>query len=840
MDKRIAEATRVGEKNVRTITLIKNWCAHARIESMSGGGLVAQMTGLPIGHQSMACDYAVAGSVMSSWDLEMAALDFHDRYCVGCTYRKPVRLPNLSALVSARDQEREAASQREAAARREQEAAHRERRAVRAALRAKSPPLAKTLVDQLDRLDADPSDRTAAEFAAAAELAPEAFTPDLIGYLFSLVEGQDRWATEAAMVALDNVGASPKRLANGALRSLARYGGIQSAEVLLRHLDHASPALVGPAVSMLIHHARPDRLPAISDREVCEPKYLIAVHHAFPQEVERKVSEFLEMKDRWRLSDGARAVCVLGAEDGGIAMRFSRTIISKLIRSTWLSEEVDTGEVYGDLREAAALAFAADPVATEDLIEKFRIGASGATQKQLTMIYQWVLRRRSFGGRTTPLDAGERAAFDRMVTLASNPPDEEIAQELASFFTHSVFGYEALAGDKIDALLGAAALMVEPLARLDARHAASPAVNFLERLERRNHRSALTSLQNGLIELAAKAAAGDSKRTRQYLDLLAELPAEHAELRCHFIEQLDELVTSPATFGEVLPPLYGALVGASTLERSAAARALGKMSSRQLQNAPPLLLEAFVALLNDPFLLPVAEVIEALERVRVSEQFRAPIRAKLIVIALSYANNVEHQRFLVQTINTLASHFLTPEERNGRIGALLIGMLEPVERHHYSQDLHALGYRFRDQPAFGRLIAICLQDPSFRQHDSNIDHLRRLGAASIGANIQAFEDLIPSLDLSSRDWVVALVLIESFTRAGLWDGALRILDTMEAALPEVPNTRLRRLQVSALQTATRIERAVAATAFTEVPGLKARWREATEQMAEERQRGDAR
>lgn len=51
----------------------------------------------------MACDYATADNTMAYWDLVTAALDSHDRKCIGCPHRKPVRLPNLSELVAERD-----------------------------------------------------------------------------------------------------------------------------------------------------------------------------------------------------------------------------------------------------------------------------------------------------------------------------------------------------------------------------------------------------------------------------------------------------------------------------------------------------------------------------------------------------------------------------------------------------------------------------------------------------------------------------------------------------------------------------------------------------------------
>lgn len=70
--------------------------------------MIEQMTGLPISHFSMECDHAPLDG-MATFDFTEAVLDFYDRNCIACTIRKPVRLPNLTGLVSKRDEDRKAA-----------------------------------------------------------------------------------------------------------------------------------------------------------------------------------------------------------------------------------------------------------------------------------------------------------------------------------------------------------------------------------------------------------------------------------------------------------------------------------------------------------------------------------------------------------------------------------------------------------------------------------------------------------------------------------------------------------------------------------------------------------
>jgi len=835
MDRRWAEAVEIGKKNQRTITLIKNWCAHTRAENQGGIGLIQVQTGLPIGLLAMACDYATSGRSMATWDLVDAALHFYDSNCVGCSHRKPVRLPNLSELVAERDAKVRAREAQAAAEGFEQAAALKKRRAAREALRATLPPPSQSLVDHLDVLDTDPGSKAGGELEAAAELAPEAFTPDVIGFLLRLIEDNERWAMETALVVLDKVGAAPDRLANGALRSLGMYGGIKSAQVLLRYLDHAREDLVAHAVPMLIHHAEPADLLFVEGEGNADPRFLVAVHNAFPTEVERAVDELLESKNQGRMSDGVRAVCVLGAAHGAFALKFARTIISKLTRTRW-EDDSDSQHttIRAELRRAAALAFRFDPAVTEALMESFRMGASPDGHKELLDIYQWVLRRG--WNERKPFEAGEKVAFDRMIALASNPPNQETVPELSSFFAHSGDDFKDLAAEKIDALLGAAALLADVLDRLDAQHKAAPSTDFLSRLMQNNHRSGLASLQGNLAKLAARAAARDGERTRKFLALLSGIPSERTELRHALIDHLDELITSPETLAEVLPYLYSALVGVSTFERGAAAKAIGKIRQKLREDAPPLLLEAFVALLSDQYLLPMFETVKALERVRLPESLQAMARLRLWLIIHSYAKTAEQQGVLVQAIDTFTAQFISGDQRAGRPGEALIEILERHDLGHYYSKLRYLAYRFKNQPAFGRLVVKALLDPNYRHLDGTIELLRHLPAATIVANVAALEAFVGALSLEREEWRIGQTLVEVFTRSALWDEALRIIDAMLAKVGDVPRNRRRRLHLATVHAAVKVERAVAQGKLADVVGLADIWRKASK-LDQEANRG---
>jgi hypothetical protein len=110
---RIQQAMEAGEKNLRTWKLVQNWCANVKIVKHGGTGIIEMQTGLSIGHHFLECPHAPAGG-MAAWDLADTAIDFYDRNGVGCKFRKPVGLPNITILVAERDKQKKAREQEQA------------------------------------------------------------------------------------------------------------------------------------------------------------------------------------------------------------------------------------------------------------------------------------------------------------------------------------------------------------------------------------------------------------------------------------------------------------------------------------------------------------------------------------------------------------------------------------------------------------------------------------------------------------------------------------------------------------------------------------------------------
>lgn len=257
-DRDIERTIRDGERNQDAKHLIHNWCRQARVQKFGGTGLIEMQTGLPIGHHAMVCDFAPA-SGMATWLLEESALRFHDANCVSCPHRVPVALPNLAMLVAQRDADHQDAQTRAQEAQRAKQAALQARATVRAELRTILPVLAKTFMDDLDRLDAERNEQVATRVIESARLAPEILVPALTEYLFSVLEGDDHWLDAPGLTLLFDTPNQP-RLVRCAMKCLRQgYALDLAAATVMQRLDYIDAADVTEAVIGLAYVATPPR-----------------------------------------------------------------------------------------------------------------------------------------------------------------------------------------------------------------------------------------------------------------------------------------------------------------------------------------------------------------------------------------------------------------------------------------------------------------------------------------------------------------------------------------------------------------------------------------------------
>lgn len=834
-DRRIHEAIAAGQRNKEVMELVRNWCRHARVQKFGGTGIVEAETGLPIGHHSMACQYAPAGG-MATWDLAEAALNFYDRNCVGCAHRAPVGLPNLSELVGQRDaalakrESERQAHEAEVAARR---AARKERRS---GLRASLALLAASIIDYVEEIDGpDPGDAPA-KLLGTAKLAPETFDPRVIEYFFELLESGEHWFYDIGLSVLRQLGVDATHLTRCALLALAHSRSYAVAiEIVAEYPQLADEARIPAALPALIELAHPRSYPMLG-QVISIPEPLINLYRSHPQAVERALEGLLDRREAYFVSVGARGVAFLAGTDPMLPLRVARSLIAKVVRSRLLIEHHvpspfgDNG-VLGDLREALALALQADPDRTDAMLAEFLASAPADDEVQIYKVYERILRGRRRQNHHIQADAADKIALRRLLSAATQTTSYDILQELHGAFTYVPEELIPLARAEVSTILGAALMLSEKIRSPEESPILEP--NPVSRLERSNVQGQRINLQSALVDWAAEAAAGERRATSEYLEILSIIRDEHETLRAELTEQAYRLMRTSDGLTAALPAIYGALFGSAVRVRAAAAEAIGKLTSKTKDDLPSLVHEAIVAQLTDPFVIVHQAAFETLERTELPEQFESDARGAVLALIGSYYKSRTADRFLVDCICLYVDRYATEAEKSGGLIDVFLEILGKIKAHDIVDEHRRLSRQFGHKARFAEIWIQALEQVhavSYREDDL-IETLNTLPRQEIYRHRARLEKL--GIDASSS-WTMARRLIEALTRAGAWSEAAAIADTVYGRIPRSIEMHARKLDANRHRIAARFEAAIQAGRLDEIAELSQQWRRNEEEIEEDR------
>lgn len=174
-EKRIADSFKLGEANAALIPRLQRWCDHLRVEQTSAG-LLAEMSGLPIGMIQVTCPHASKG--IQAMQLREVAAYFVTQNCQSCPHHKELHPDNVGReILRTADQVREERSKPKPVT---SESKRRLRGLVSGdltqALRS-APTTEQSVLELVALLDQpDHAEKAAAQLLKAAELAPEFFS----------------------------------------------------------------------------------------------------------------------------------------------------------------------------------------------------------------------------------------------------------------------------------------------------------------------------------------------------------------------------------------------------------------------------------------------------------------------------------------------------------------------------------------------------------------------------------------------------------------------------------------------------------------------------------------
>lgn len=818
----------MGEANQRTLELVRNWCAHLSVDKIGGGGLIEQFSDLPIGPRSLSCPHAVATG-FTGHDLRFLAVDFYDRNCAGCTHRKPVGFPNLSALIGERDARRSAADEetrhREAA---DAQALQR-RDEARQLIRAQLAPASADVIDQIEGIDHRREDANADRLAETARLAPDVFTAPIVDYAFGLLEAGQSWFDTAGLRVLKALTADPSRLMRCALMCLPRLVARDiAADILVENLGLADETLVGAAVPALISMARPQRLllGGTERRPYAVP--LLRTYGAFPKAVAGAIETLFDGSP-YDIGLAARGIAVLAEVDSKLPGRFARSLISKLTRDRRLLEASEhygngDGETIAELREVLGVAFATEPVEIDKLLKAFLAGASETAEARILSVYRAALHEPRFADEDVEITEASRLALNRIVWHTTETTSYTVLHEIAGFLSGRPWRLIKLAASEVRQLLGAAIVIEGQLQALSGAPAIEDPVGrvAMNQIQRRDE---MKTLRESLIRWAAAGAGESPDGTEAYIEVLAGLPSEgDDEIKVDMVRNLDEVMKKTAGLTAALPQLYTALVGGSLALRAAAVNAVGELDRRQQDNLPDLVFEAFMALLLDPYRWVHKHAARALERTSLPEQYRSRAKASLFLLILGYARDRQDDHFLIDCLDFYVDRYAEPDEFHGKRGSWLISVLEKIEPWVVAKEIGTFGRALAEHDQYVPLLVHLLADADAwdMEHEHLTRALAQLPARVVGQHLEELEAVASEAQAENRR--MGGVFIELFTRVGAWEAAARLAETGAAAIPDDAWNRTRKFTADQIRIATAFEAALASGLYDRVRALADDWK----------------
>ena len=833
-DLRIESTIAIGKRNKEVMALVHNWCKHARIEKCGGTGLIELETGLPIGHHRMACDNAAAGG-MGTWHLADAAIDFYDRNCANCSKRVPVRLPNLSSLVSERDAQLRRAAE-ELRVKEEKLALQlATRQARRQALRSGLAAVSASIFDFIDEIDRGESEGACEKLLGAAKLAPETFTPAIVEYLFVSLESHELWIDEIGLKLLQMLSADPSRLANCAMRSLGKHASIVIAcEIIQANADLVDESLIPAALPALVWRAEPERALSFSGGPtVHDPRPLVAIHRAFRLSVEKAIGLALDERAPYRVSVGGRAVIVLAENSDLKASVYARSLAAKLARAHILIERRETGyhgddEAITHLQTALALALAHDPETTDKIIAQFIEGAPAEGEMRLCKVYAAILNpRRGRGDEERRMNPAALLALRRLIGITNKSLDYEILRVCSDAFSHMPEVANTLARKEMVTLLGAAILLDDRINSLAAQpHQQS---NFVAAMEQSNLHQLLYTIQGSLIEWAAQAASDDLPATEEFLSLIRDIPEGNDDVRSVLVSKLHEIMKMPAGLNAALPALYAAMLHTSTLVRAAASKTIKDMNRVRREDMPDLLYEAFVMHLFDPYIIVHKAAVRTLQSITLPKNFEISAKVALRMWIDYYAVAMKDEKFLFQCIEIYLSRYAQAHEKEGGLGRVFVALLERLNPDVIARDLEWLVRELGSIDACADLVIKTLADERTSEYQQEYV-LSAVNVLTVAAIQKHKSQLVAIAIAQPENRELASNLIETLTRSGAWTEAVQICQTMYGSIHNTVERMSWKLYANLDLIATRYEEAIALGQMDALSALSKDWKETERQI----------
>lgn len=807
----IEEAIKAGQRNLRTQKLVRNWCFHAEIVRSSGRGMIEAETGLPIGHMGVQCKFSKKDSMLS-WLLEDAAYDFYQNNCKGCTERVSVGFPNIIEFVSSREKAAEERKNERAEQERERKKKQSDRRNARAALRYELSFEETFVLDLLDELDQEDIAKDDPRLEQLANLAPETFTRKVIEHLLPAVLSDHLPYSIPAAKALLRTSLEPEEKLLVAVRLLSNNEKSATAiEVILEDAEKLSRNQLNEVLSRFVSMA----LEPPPDLRIwrSEPIQLDAapIHSLF----EKRRADICAIVDTL-IGDtnsskiGAAVKIILATDDDELLSKHATTIFTKLMRRRFLlQEERRDSFVLYYLRKAASRCLERLPEGTDEIIQSFLADKDDTGREEAHKTYSSVFQHQY--REKAHIGTAQRIAFRRLLWAAVESP-ENMMDGAVEFIRQPRNEFAQLAVEHFDDLIGAAATLSEKYEQVEKKSYLELTDNILAQMDRGNKCSAIASLQSALIEWAAVGAKSKrSKGIEDFLGLYRSLPDNQTQMRGKMIVHVSKLLTGVESLTLILPDWYGALLDESTVVRAKAVQAWEDVPYDLVKNFPDLFFEAFSILLTDPYVIVHKSAVRSLRRRSFPEEKRNLIKHRLLDLIVYYSQESKQEDFVIDCIDAFVYLCLSPEERKGKIGEFLTGILLSLEGSALYTAVDRLHYNFVDVPGFVKVALKSIRD-NYTRSISIDDCMSTILKASPSELQNSVDDITIAFNalkpFRPENFVEALLYAAALTKAENYSTASNCFEELLADIPIEDRNERWRLEAALVAVASKLEHAI--------------------------------
>lgn len=810
-ENRCQDAIEAGQRNLRAKKLLSNWCFHAEFVRSPGRGMIEAQTGLPIGQMGVQCKFSKKNSMLC-WLLEDATYDFYQNNCKGCAERAPVGFPNIIEFVDPREKAAEERKNERAEQERERAKQQSDRREQRAALRYELSLEETFVLDLLDELDQEDIARDDPRLEQLANLAPETFTRKVIEHILPAVLSNDLPYSMPAAKALLRTSLEPEEKLSVAVRLLDKNEkSAMAIEVVLADTEKLSREELDIVLHRFVFMAlgRPPGLLVRDSESNCLDS--APIHSLFRKrraDICTIVDTLIHDANSWKIS--AAVEIILATDDDELLSSYARSIFAKLMRRrTLLSGKGQDSSVLYYLREAASRCLDRLPEETDKIIQSFLADEDNTGREEAHSTYSSVLKYRY--REKAHIGTAQRIAFRRLLWAAVESPENSM-DDAGQFFRHSWEEFAQLAVEHFDDLIGAAATLSEKFEQVGAQGSLELVDNGLAQMDRSNKRIAIDSLQKVLIKWATIGAKSKGREgIKEFLDLYQRLPKNQTQMRGNMIAHISKLLTGVESLTLVLSDWYGALMDESTVVRASAVKAWEDVPYDLVKNFPDLFFEAFSVLLTDSYVIVHKSAVRALRHRSFPEEKRSLIKLSLLNLIVYYSQERKKEDFVVDCIDVFASLCLSPEERKGEFGKLLLGILLSLEGSALYHAVDRLHYHFVDVPGFAKVALKSIQDNYTRSIsiDNCVTTILKASQGELQNCVDDIKTAFNALKPFRREgFIEALLYAAALTKAGNHSTASNCFKELLAGIPIEDRNEQWRLEVALVAVASDIEHAI--------------------------------